>query len=102
MKKIAIATAAILAGLAATPALAEEVRVEVDYADLNIGTDEGASRLASRIAASVKTACAANEIRDLKGAARASACQNEMLTEAVAQLNDRGAKLAAQNLIGRG
>lgn len=102
MKTIAIAAAAILAGFAAIPALAEEVRIEVSYTDLNIDTHEGASRLAERIASTVKSACAANVSRDLKTAAMTTTCQNNMMAEAASQLNERGARLAAESLVVKG
>lgn len=101
MNKIAIA-AALLIGLAATPALAQEVRIEVSYADLDIATPEGAGRLADRIAGSVKSACAVSDARGVKAAAIAGACQSELLAGAVEQLNTQGAALAAESVAAKG
>lgn len=103
MKTFALAAAASLAAFAAAPATAaEEVRVEVAYADLDIATPAGADKLAERIAERVESACAVRDIRPLKVAAAAEACQAEMLARAVAELNGKGAALAAGSLSARG
>jgi UrcA family protein len=104
MNKLALAAAASVAltGITAAPAAAQDVRVQVSYADLDIATPQGASTLAGRIAASVKDACAAPAVRDLKSAVLAETCRAEMLTSAVAQLNAKGAGHVAQDLAVRG
>lgn len=98
MNKFAIAAAALAAGFTVSPALAQPVQVEVSFADLDVATQEGASRLADRIASNVKAACAPNESRLLKVNAAAEACVATMRDNAVAQLNSKGASLAAEAL----
>ena len=97
MKTIAIAAAALTASmLAITPAQAEDLRVQVDYADLDITSTEGAAALASRIEAGVSKACArSSDFRSLKAAAQ---CEDALLSEAADQLASREATLAAANL----
>lgn len=102
MKTFAIATAAALTAFAAAPAAAEQVRVEIAYGDLNIATPAGADELADRIAASVRDVCTMQDSRLLKVAAAADACRDEMLASAVAQLDSKGATLAAGNLSAKG
>ena len=102
MKTFAIAAAASLAALAAAPAAAEEVRIEIAYGDLDIATPVGADKLADRIAQSVETACAVRDNRTLKAAAAADSCRDEMVASAVAQLDGKGAALAAGSLSAKG
>lgn len=106
MKTFTIAAAAIAAcmtGIAATPAVAaEEVRVEILYHDLDIASPAGATVLADRIAASVRQVCAPADARSLKEAAASAACQDQMVSNAVEQLNSKGATLAAGNLSAKG
>jgi UrcA family protein len=93
-----IAAAACVAGLAAAPAAAQtsEIRVQVGYADLDIGSDAGAAVLASRIESNVARACARSEDgRQLK---LRSACQDQLITAAVEQLESKGAANVAGHL----
>jgi UrcA family protein len=94
-----IAAAACIAGFAAAPAAAQtddNIRVHVGYADLDIGSDAGAAALASRIESSVARACArSDEGRQLK---LLSACQDQLITAAVEQLESKGAANVAGHL----
>lgn len=98
MKTIALAAAALTASmLTVAPAQAEDLRVQVDYADLDINSSEGAAALASRIETGVTKACArSSDFRSLKAAVH---CENALLSEAVDQLTSRDASLAAANLV---
>lgn len=92
-----IAAATCVAGLAAAPAAAQtddDIRVHVGYADLDIGSDAGAAALASRIESNVARACRSEE-RQLK---LLSACQDQLITAAVEQLESKGAAKAAGHL----
>lgn len=98
MKKLTIAlfAAAGMTGLAAMPAQAQEVRVPIAYADLDTGSEAGAATLASRIESRVNVVCARSvESRDLKAVPQ---CRAELLSNAVAQLNERGEDLVAGKL----
>jgi UrcA family protein len=97
MNKFAILIAAAgMIGLAALPAQAQEVRVPVDYADLDLGSEQGAAALASRIEARVTAVCArTTDSRDLRAVPQ---CRAELLANAVEQLHGMGAPLAAANL----
>lgn len=94
-----IAAAACIGGLAAVPASAEDagaIRVQVDRAGLDIGSDVGAARFADRIEANVARACARpSEGRQLK---LVSACKEQLLSAAVEQLESKGADLVAGHL----
>jgi UrcA family protein len=99
MKKFAIliaAAAAGMTGLAAVPAQAQDVRVPVGYADLDLGSEQGAAALASRIESRVTAVCArTSESRDLRAVPQ---CRAELLANAVEQLHEMGAARAAANL----
>jgi UrcA family protein len=94
-----IAAAACVAGLAAAPAAAQtddNIRVQVNYADLDIGSDAGAAALASRIESNVARACArSDDGRQLK---LLSVCQDQLITAAVEQLESKGAANVAGHL----
>lgn len=95
-----IAAATCMTGLAAVPAQAQtetdEIRVQVDYADLDIGSDAGAAVLANRIESNVARACArSGESRQLK---LLSACNDQLIAAAVEQLESKGAANVAGHL----
>lgn len=91
-----IAAAACLAGLAAAPAGAQgqDIRVQVDYADLDIGSDSGAAVLANRVEAKVARACA-SEARQLK---QVMLCREQLISAAAEQLESQGAANVAGHL----
>ena len=102
MNKLAttMIAAAGLSALAAAPAQAEDIRVPVGYADLDIGSDAGAAALASRIEADVAQACArSGDMRRLK---TTSTCKQQLVANAVEQLNARGEALVAGKLAAQG
>jgi UrcA family protein len=97
---ISFAAAALAATVAVAPAHAQDLRVEVGYSDLDIQSATGAEALAGRIEAGVGAACArGSDIRDLKAVAT---CKGALISEAVAQLNTKGATQAAQLLSTKG
>lgn len=90
--------AACMTGLAAAPASAQtdDIRVQVDYGDLDIGSDAGAAALASRIESNVARACASgDESRQLK---MVVVCKDQLITAAVEQLESKGATNVAGRL----
>ena len=95
-----IAAAAGIAGLAAVPAHAEDLRVQVSYADLDIGSDAGAAAFAARLEAGAQQACArSGEMRSVKSTA---VCKDQFLAEVVKQLNAKGETLVAGKLAAKG
>lgn len=100
MTKTIFAFAAALATVAAVPATAQDLRVEVGYSDLDIASTTGAEALAGRIEARIGSACGrTTNLRELKTVAT---CKQDMIADAVIQLNDRGATEAAQVLSTKG
>ena len=100
MKTYAIAFAAALTGLAALPAQAQEVRVPVGYADLDLASEAGAATLAGRIETRVAIACARDTAtRDLRAVTQ---CRSQLLANAVEQLNGMGEESAAAKLAMKG
>lgn len=100
MKKFsaAILAAACITGIAAAPASAksDDIRVQVNFADINIGSDAGAAVLANRIEANVIRACArAEDNRQLKQVAK---CREQLISAAVEELENKGASNVAGHL----
>lgn len=92
--------AAFVSTLAVVPASAQDVRLAVSYVDLDITSANGATALASRIQTGIDKACArATDIRSLKSI---ELCRDALTADAVAQLADDGAPLAAQSLAAKG
>lgn len=83
---LSAALAATASILAAVPAAAEEVRVQVPYADLDIASPAGAEVLAQRI----KSACERPDIRNLQAMTAWQQCKDSALTSAMEQLNSQG------------
>jgi UrcA family protein len=92
--------AALATAFTVAPAQAQDFRVQVKSADLDITSAAGAATLAGRIEAGVTQACVrTQDIRDLKGVA---SCKEALLSDAAAQLNAKGATLVAGHLSARG
>jgi UrcA family protein len=82
-----LAAAAVFAVLA-TGARADDVlKVHVKYADLDVATEAGATVLYRRIRNAADQACGKGEERDLAQVARAQACTDRAIAEAVAAVN---------------
>jgi UrcA family protein len=95
-----IAAAALAASFAVAPAHAQDLRVSVGYSDLDIASAAGAETLADRIEARIGGACGrSTNLRDLKAVA---VCKQTMISDAVVQLNGRGATQTAQYLSDKG
>jgi UrcA family protein len=100
MKTLALIAAAAasfvtLAVPFAAPAAAQDLQVEVAYANLDIASEAGAATLAGQIESGIKTACGRQEARNVMAVAQ---CQDAMIATAVEQLNEQGAVLVAGNL----
>ncbi len=66
-------------------------KVDVRYADLNLDTHEGVSKLHARLSAAAKQACDARSYvatRSLRQAAAARACYKESLAAAIEKVNN--------------
>jgi UrcA family protein len=71
---------------AAAPA-ADVPSVTVNYADLNLSTDEGTNRLYSRIASAARAVCEREGSRDLATFAASRACESAALARAVSDVH---------------
>jgi len=97
---LAVVAASLATTLAVAPAQAQDVRVQVSHADLDINSAAGAAALATRIETGVAQACArSSDIRDLTAV---TLCKEAMISDAVAQLNAKGATAAAAKLSANG
>jgi UrcA family protein len=79
---------AIASGMAhAAPATDEVPAVTVKYSDLNLTTDEGASRLYTRITGAARDVCPDSSPRELKAFADSKACQAAAIARAVHEVH---------------
>jgi UrcA family protein len=67
----------------AAPATDDVLSVTVKYSDLDLATDEGASKLYSRIATAAHVVCPEPNSRDLRAFASGKTCQSEAIARAV-------------------
>ena len=70
----------------------DEVRVEVNYADLNLETNAGIAELHGRLRVAAKQACDVRtyvETRSLRQVAIAKACYEETLEAAIQRVNNK-------------
>jgi UrcA family protein len=85
-------TAALLLGAAAAYAAGPDAApsVRVAYGDLNLASEQGASRLHARLAAAARSVCAADhvDIRNLREFAEARSCQKQAIANAVRDVRD--------------
>jgi UrcA family protein len=81
---IAVLTAALVTGAHAT----DDLKMHVNYADLNINTPAGATVLYRRIRNAATAVCGVANERDLAIAARAQACVFQAVSEAVAAVDN--------------
>ena len=97
MNKLAIASAVAVAlsSIAAAPVAAQETRVAISYADLDLSTAAGAQALGERLEAGVKAVCARPDIRNLKSMVAWEQCKEAAMTSANEQLARQGARTAA-------
>ena len=97
MNKLAIASAVAVAltSIAAAPAVAQDARVAISYADLDLSTTTGAQVLGDRLEAGVKAVCDRPDMRDLKSMVAWEQCKEAAMTSANEQLAQQGARIAA-------
>jgi UrcA family protein len=96
MRKTFVAGASALAlavvalpAVAATPSSIEATRISVSFADLNIDSEAGARALYGRLQQASASVCKKDSLRELgslAAVAKAEACYDETLTEAVAKI----------------
>jgi UrcA family protein len=86
-RRIALATAALIAALCAGAQAADVPQVDVKYADLNVYTTVGAAALYRRIRAAAEQVCTPLA-SDFAHVAQAKACQTRAIAEAVATINN--------------
>jgi UrcA family protein len=75
----ALAAGLLTLGVAASPAMAQEISVRVSYADLNLASDSGREILDRRIANAADQLCGAFSPLELTWAAAVRACQAETI-----------------------
>ena len=97
MNKLAIASAVAVAlsSIAAAPVAAQDARIAISYADLDLNTTTGAQALGERLEAGVKAVCDRPDIRDLRSMAAWEQCKDAAMTSANEQLARQGARTAA-------
>jgi UrcA family protein len=85
----AAAVAACLAvGAASNAHAASAPTLRVSYADLNLCTEQGSRALYARIVDAARAVCVADDIRDLRAVAAASACRQQAIAQAVREVHN--------------
>ena len=84
---VTVLAALTLMGIAATPASAEDVSVNVPYADLDLTGPAGSAKLEARIDAAVDQVCAKPHMRDLKAMTAWERCKETAKIGAMEQLS---------------
>ncbi len=79
-----IVAATVVAALGIGARAAEAAQVHVNYADLNINSPSGAAVLYQRIRVAAREVCETSGERDLTRLARAKACADKAIADAVA------------------
>ncbi len=88
--------AASLSLLAAAPAAAERVPVQVTYGDLDLATPAGAKVLAQR----VEAACERPDLRDINAVSAWLECKDAVRNSAMEQLNSRNVEFDTAAFLG--
>ena len=91
------ATAAVVAlfavsNVASAGDSSDEVRIEVNFSDLNLETAAGVKKLHSRLQAAARQACSVRqyiETRSLRQVATAKTCYKESLAAAIESINNK-------------
>jgi UrcA family protein len=96
MNRIAIIAAAAISAsfMAAVPAAAENLSVQVFYGDLDTSSQAGAEALAQRVKKSVNLACERPDMRNLRAGGEWQECREAALTQVTEQLAQQGLVLA--------
>ena len=93
--------AAVCLTAVATPALADEVTVRVDYADLDLSNPHDVSSLKRRIVARTEAACRKGAGSALFSAKSFTDCRNDGVSKAFRQLEQRRTLAATQDSVER-
>ena len=83
---VLVAPAVLWAAAIATPAMAEEATVLVNYGDLDLTDPDGVAVLETRIAAAVKEVCDKTEPRLVRGRTAWDECKAKSLADAKEQV----------------
>jgi UrcA family protein len=103
--RIILAAAAACIALGGAAHAGEVQQIHVKYADLNLGTNTGATALYQRIRHAANDVCTVTDNRDLTQEALARTCAAQAMAQAVAAVNNTGltkvyeAKLGATTAI---
>jgi UrcA family protein len=84
----ALATAALIVGIAAGAHAGDVPQVHVNFADLNVNTPAGVAVLFQRIRGAATQVCTVPGMRDLEMLAVTRACAAHAVADAVAQVNN--------------
>lgn len=97
MMKIALAAAAVLAGMSA-PALADDgsYSATISYAGLDLGTEDGRAAMDRRVNASMRGICATTGRVSLREDMNARACRSDFRAKAKSQLEQTYAARSAK------
>jgi len=112
MKKILVSAAIAMLGSASAaqpPLVVTNAPFKVvSYGDLNLSSQSGQDRLASRIRSAARDICLENNIEQVKFAAARRHCYNKAVNNGLSQMNEAvaarasGTTLAAATLVVRG
>jgi len=83
--------AASLSLVALAPVAAQESRTVVSYADLDLTSAAGAETLNARLLGAIDAVCERPSVLDIKGNAVWEGCRDEAMSQALKQLNAKGA-----------
>lgn len=76
------------AGLAPLPDRGREVKsITVSFADLDLGSAQGAQTLYDRLRSAARRVCGKADLRDIAGAERVKRCRSEALDAAVVKID---------------
>lgn len=88
---VAIATTLVAVGVA--PAVAQAQPVTIEYADLDISSDQGVQTLEQRVEAGIRKACERPSIREVRGMRDYQACVDSAREQAAEQLSRNGVQI---------
>ncbi len=74
------------AATAAPTAKSETTRIVVNYADLDLDTDQGAAALQRRLVAAARRACGTPDLRELRQSRQARDCAESAIGRAVEEI----------------
>lgn len=86
MHKFIVPALAVLSLMAAVPAQAEEMSIEVQYSDLNLTIPQGIERLHGRIEAALDKVCGRSAVRNVKMSGLQRKCRQQASQSAFAEV----------------